>query len=134
MVTPPVCIAAYAAASLAEADPMGTGFWAWKIALTAFILPFAFVYNPELLLIGPAVDVAVAVVTATIGVIALAGAIVGNMYIRFNPVERAVLFGAALLFITGNGTLNLVGAALLTAGLFQHAQHFLENGVRPDIQ
>jgi TRAP transporter 4TM/12TM fusion protein len=134
MVTPPVCIAAYAAASLAEADPMGTGFWAWKIALTAFILPFAFVYNPELLLIGPAVDVAVAVVTATIGVIALAGAIVGNMYIRFNPVERAVLFGAAILFITGNGTLNLVGAALLTAGLFQHAQHFLENGVRPDIQ
>lgn len=133
MVTPPVCIAAYAAASLAEADPMSTGFWAWRIALTAFILPFAFVYNQELLLIGPPVDVAVAVATALVGIVALAGAIVGNMYIEFRSAERVALFCAAPLFITGDGMLILVGIALLVVGLFTHAQHVLEKGFTPGI-
>ncbi len=50
-ITPPVCIAAYAAAAIAGAGPLHTGFTAFRIGLALFIVPFAFAYYPELLLV-----------------------------------------------------------------------------------
>ena len=52
MITPPVALAAYAGASLAETPPMKTGFAAWRIGLVGFIVPFMFAYGPELILEG----------------------------------------------------------------------------------
>ena len=62
MITPPIAIAAFAAASVAKADPMRTGFAATRFGWTAFIVPVLFVYSPSLLLIGAPVAIAVAVV------------------------------------------------------------------------
>ncbi len=77
MITPPVAIAAFAAAGIAEAPAMRTGFAAMRFGWTAYIVPFLFVASPTLLLIGAPESVAIAVVTATMGVwlvsIALAG-------------------------------------------------------------
>jgi TRAP transporter 4TM/12TM fusion protein len=68
MITPPIAIAAFAAASLAEADAMRTGFAATRFGWTAFIVPVLFVYSPSLLLIGDPVSVVIAFVTAMFGV------------------------------------------------------------------
>ena len=77
MITPPVAVAAFAAASIARADPMRTGFAAVKFGWTAFIVPFLFVASPSLLLKGDPQDAVLAVITAVIGVwlvsIAMAG-------------------------------------------------------------
>jgi TRAP-type uncharacterized transport system fused permease subunit len=127
MVTPPICIAAYAAASLAEADPMDTGFWAWRIALPAFILPFAFVYNTELLLIGPPVPVVIAVLTAIVGILGLATSIVGYMLIQVSLPERAILFVASILLISGSGVMNLIGFGLFLAGIGRNIFQFAKN-------
>jgi TRAP transporter 4TM/12TM fusion protein len=68
MITPPVAIAAYAAAGLARADPMRTGWEACRFGWSAFVVPFLFVLSPTLLLIGPADAVALAIVTAALGI------------------------------------------------------------------
>jgi TRAP-type uncharacterized transport system fused permease subunit len=68
MITPPVAIAAFAAASIARADPMRTGWEACRFGWSAFIVPFLFVLSPTLLLIGPADEIALAIVTATLGI------------------------------------------------------------------
>ena len=77
MITPPIAIAAFAAASVAKADPMRTGFAATRFGWTAFIVPILFVYSPSLLLIGAPAAIAVAVSTAVFGVWLVSCAAVG---------------------------------------------------------
>ncbi|MBS1332540.1 MAG: TRAP transporter fused permease subunit, partial [Christensenellaceae bacterium] len=74
-ITPPVCVAAYAGANIAEADPMKTGFTSMKLGVVAFIVPVMFVYEPSLLWQGSLLSSATATVTAVIGVIGLSGAL-----------------------------------------------------------
>ncbi|MDF1554502.1 MAG: TRAP transporter fused permease subunit [Deferrisomatales bacterium] len=68
MITPPVAIAAYAAAGLAGADSMRTGFEAVRFGWSAYLVPFLFVASPNLLLIGEPKNVAIAVTTALLGI------------------------------------------------------------------
>jgi TRAP transporter 4TM/12TM fusion protein len=74
-VTPPVAVAAYAASSLAEANPLQIAVIAVRLALAAFVIPFVFVYGPELLLIGPPVNTAVTFISAATGLILISAAI-----------------------------------------------------------
>jgi TRAP transporter 4TM/12TM fusion protein len=76
-VTPPVAVAAYAAASIAEANPLAIAGVAVRLALGAFIIPFGFVYDPALLMDGALLDVLQAMLTAAAGVIVLAIAVEG---------------------------------------------------------
>ena len=82
MITPPVALAAYAAASLAQADPMATGFEATRFGWSTFIVPFLFVVSPALLLIGDAASVALAVTSATIGVWLVSIGVVGQLILK----------------------------------------------------
>ncbi|NIR13150.1 MAG: TRAP transporter large permease subunit, partial [Gammaproteobacteria bacterium] len=66
MVTPPVSFAAYAGAALAKADPMKTGWTAWTFALAGFLLPYMFVYNNSLLLMGSVTNILFSVLTSMI--------------------------------------------------------------------
>ena len=84
MITPPVALAAFAAASLGEANPMRTGYEAMRFGWAAFVVPFLFVYSPTLLMIGDPVNVTVAVITAILGVWLVAIGVVGY-FVR--PVE-----------------------------------------------
>ena len=77
MITPPVAIAAFAAATLADAGPMRTAVAALRFGWPAFVLPFAFAYNPALLLSGSAFDALVAVVPTAIGVLLITVAFAG---------------------------------------------------------
>jgi TRAP transporter 4TM/12TM fusion protein len=105
MITPPVAIAAFAAASLAQADPMRTGFAAARFGWTAFIVPVLFVYSPTLLLIGDPLPVTLAFITALFGVGVISCAAVGY-FMRPLSVLMRLLFGAAGL------------ASLIPAGAF----------------
>lgn len=105
MITPPIAIAAFAAASVAQADAMRTGFAATRFGWTAFIVPVLFVYSPTLLLIGDPLSIAVAFVTALFGVWLLSCAAVGY-FMRPLGLPGRLLFGAAGM------------AALIPAGAF----------------
>lgn len=113
MVTPPVALAAYAAASIAGADIMKTGWAAFRFALVGFTLPFMFVYRPELLLLStdghlpPVTTIVAAIGIAIAGVITLAAALAGFMFSRTTMVERVLLFVASGLMLAPGPTLML---------------------------
>jgi TRAP transporter 4TM/12TM fusion protein len=108
MITPPVAIAAFAAAGIAEASAMRTGFAAMRFGWTAYIVPFLFVASPSLLLIGEPESVALAVVTATMGVWLVSIALAGY-FTRGLTWPMRLLFAAAGLL------------ALIPAGAFPAA-------------
>ena len=111
--TPPVCLAAFTGAGIAGASPSKTGFTATKIALTSYLMPYMFVYNPMLLLVNVVpYELFILVVSALLGVIILAGALEGWMYRPINMYERVLLALAALGAIHHNMLLS-VGATLV---------------------
>lgn len=99
MITPPVCLAAYAAATIAGADAMRTGYAAMRLGIVAFILPFLFVLSPALLLMGSPRDIAVAMGTAIIGCFLLGSGATGYLFQELNLPKRVlmVLAGIGLL-------------------------------------
>jgi len=79
MTTPPVAVAAFAAASIAQSDPIRTGFAGVRFGWSAYIVPFLFVASPTLLMEGNAIEVSLAVATAIMGVYLVSVAIAGYM-------------------------------------------------------
>ncbi|MGH8742445.1 MAG: TRAP transporter large permease subunit, partial [Burkholderiales bacterium] len=94
MITPPVAIAAFAAAGLARADPMRTGWEACRFGWSAFVVPFLFVLSPTLLLIGPADAVALAIVTAALGIWLTSIGVIGY-FMRPMGIPLRIAFGAS---------------------------------------
>ena len=113
MVTPPTALAAYAGAAIAEADVMRTGFTAWRFALSGYLLPFMFVLNPAFLMIGPTGGILLAAWSGTIGVMALAAAVIGHVRTALARWERTVVFLGAVTLIHPGWITDLVGLALL---------------------
>jgi TRAP-type uncharacterized transport system fused permease subunit len=117
MITPPIAIAAFAAASLAGADAMRTGFAATRFGWTAFIVPVLFVYSPTLLLIGDPVSIATAFVTALFGVWLISCASVGYFMRPLGAFSRLlfVMVGLAALIpadaVPHGVLLDIVGVA-----------------------
>jgi TRAP transporter 4TM/12TM fusion protein len=103
MITPPVAIAAFTAASLAGTKPMATGMAAVRFGWIAYIVPVLFVLSPSLLLQGPVPQVAVAIVTAIGGIWLICGAVTGYLLRPMNAGLRAAtaLAGFGLLFPAG---------------------------------
>jgi TRAP transporter 4TM/12TM fusion protein len=95
-IIPPVAIAAFAAAALAESNPIKTAITAFFIGAAGLIVPFGFVYRPELLLIGSPIKIILAVITCTVGVIGLAASIQGWAMKRIPLIWRVILLSAAL--------------------------------------
>lgn len=119
MVTPPVALAAYASASIAQAPIMRTAFAAFKFSLVGFTLPFMFIYRPELLLMASSEDgivwyqVVLAVVASILGVVALAAGVTGYLRNRLNVVFRVLLFAAAVMLLSNENLLqDLYGLVL----------------------
>lgn len=119
-VTPPVSIAPYAAAGVAGAPPFRTAWLACRLALAGFIVPWMFVFSPQLLMRGAVHDVLLAFVTANIGVLALAASLEGYLLRRANLGERALLLVTALLLIKPGAETDVIGLALLGVVLLAH--------------
>lgn len=127
MITPPVAIAAFAAATVSRAGGMETAFEAVRFGWPAYVLPFLFVAAPSLLFIGSPLGIFLAVSTALAGVWFISVAIVGHLSTRLAVPTRLVfvLAGAALLIpadaFAGAVFLEAAGAAVgLTAMWRQH--------------
>src|SRR5262245_50836128 len=95
-ITPPVCLAAYTAASLAKADPMKTGWESMKLAVLAYIVPFIFALSPTLLLIGHWYEVTLSVITAIIGAALLGVGLVGYLFHPVGGLRRILFLIAAI--------------------------------------
>lgn len=113
--TPPVAVAAYAAASIADDNPLYIAALAVKFALAAFIVPFVFVYAPELLLQGPWHATALTLGTAIPGFIILAAAIEGFLFRPLAAWQRLLLAAAGLALVLPSMRLALIGAGVYAA-------------------
>lgn len=114
-ITPPVCVAAFAGAAIAGAPPMRNGFAELKFGATLVLMPFSFVYVPELLLQGTWPDIVYSTGLYAIGSVLLAIALQSA-----TPVPGAVSIPQRFLFAAGGLTLmfpatlmiDLIGAML----------------------
>ena len=99
--TPPVALAAFAAASISRASPMQTGVKATQIAIAGFVVPFMAIYAPELMMQGSAGWLAVIYVTfkAIVAIILWGGAVVGYLRVSLSAVERVLAALAACLLV-----------------------------------
>jgi TRAP transporter 4TM/12TM fusion protein len=112
-ITPPVALAVYAAASLAKTDIWKAGWEALRVGAAGFIVPFMFVFEPSLLMIGDWNDIASSVLTATLGTMCLAAGLFGYLLRPARMWERILLVAAALLLIKPGLITDIIGAALL---------------------
>jgi TRAP transporter 4TM/12TM fusion protein len=132
-VTPPTALSSYTAAGIAGADPQRTTWIAWKLAMAGFIIPFYFTLNPALLLIvvpaGP-LALAMAIIAACVGTVALSMALQGWALHRAGWVARGVLAAAAVV-AAAPGPLPLAAAAALLAGVVVQQKMSGSAGPRP---
>ena len=115
-ITPPVALAAYAGAAIAQSDPMKTSVESFKVGLAAFVVPFMFFYSAPLLMQGEWHQNLHAFVTAAFGIYLLASGIQGWFFGLIGSVLRVVLIVAALAMIAGglmSDVIGLVAAALV---------------------
>ncbi len=113
-ITPPVALAAYAGAAIAKADPFKTGIIATKLAITAFIVPYIFAFNPAMLLIDTnAVEVVQIAITSLIGIYGVSVGMEGYMFSPIKAYERVIMLGAGLMLIDPNLLTDLTGIAII---------------------
>ena len=110
MITPPIALAAFAAASIAQAPAMATGWAAMRFGWSAYVIPVLFAFSPTLILIGPPAEVALAIVTAVMGVWLVSSALAGYFSQRLGPLQRVLFATAGLLALIPAGAFR--GAAL----------------------
>ncbi|MGZ8229507.1 MAG: TRAP transporter permease [Burkholderiales bacterium] len=113
-ITPPVALAVYAAAGIAHANLWQAGWTAVRVGAAGFVVPFMFVFEPSLLMIGTWHEILHSFITATIGTICLAAGLFGYLLREARMWERVLLVAAALLLIKPGLVTDLIGAALLT--------------------
>ena len=117
-ITPPVALAVFAAAGLAKSDLWATGWQAVRIAAATYIVPFMFVFEPSLMLIGDWFESLTSSASAVVGVMCLAAGLQGYLFREARWWERAVLVAAALLLIKPGYISDAIGLVLLAAVVF----------------
>lgn len=107
--TPPVAITAYTAAAIAKSDPNKTGLRAFRMGLVAYLIPFIFLINPAILMVGDGVTVLFAILTASLGIFCLSGAVEGYVITKWFGVSRVFLFASSILLMTPGGKTDFWG-------------------------
>ncbi|WNS76903.1 TRAP transporter permease [Bacillus sp. DTU_2020_1000418_1_SI_GHA_SEK_038] len=112
-ITPPVALAAFAAAGVSGGDPIKTGVSSAKLAIAAFIIPYMFVLSPELLMIDTTwYNLIWVVATAIAGMTAIGAGVIGYWFRKLVWYERILALAGGLLLIDPNGYTDLVGLGL----------------------
>jgi len=112
--TPPVALAAYAGAAIAQANPMKTAITATKLAIGAFIVPYVFALNPAMLFIDTnAIEVILICITSFVGIFAVSAALEGYFLHNMRWYERIVSAIGGLLLIYPGTVTDIIGVALV---------------------
>jgi TRAP transporter 4TM/12TM fusion protein len=110
--TPPVAVAAYAASSIAEANPLAIAATALRLSLVLFVLPFGFVYGPELLAQGAPLVIVWGTATALLGVFALAAASEGFWRVALSAWQRVAFGASGIALLLPGGLTDATGATI----------------------
>jgi len=124
--TPPDAITAFAAANLAGSEMMSTGIEAFKLGIAGFLIPFAFVFQPALLLQGTLTEILKATGLTALGVACLSAFLVGYVWSPLNWLIRSLFACAAILLVFPTIGLELIGVGL-AGGLFLWARMIKNN-------
>ncbi len=125
-ITPPVALAAYAAAGMAGSDPFKTGNMAFRLGLAKALVPFVFVFSPSLLLVAKGftwADFAVTFVGCVLGIVALAAALSGYLMAEMKRWERTLCAVGALCLIAPGLKISLLGVVLMLPVLMHQWVH-----------
>ena len=117
-ITPPVALAAFAGAGIAKANPMKTGINATKLAIAAFLVPYIFVLNPQMLLIDVKLFPAIwMLVTALTGIISVSSGVMAWLLCKQSVPERLLFIAAGLMLIVPGVVTDSLGIGLFVVGL-----------------
>ncbi|WP_425061348.1 TRAP transporter permease [Sporomusa carbonis] len=117
-ITPPVALAAYAGAGIAKADPFKTGVTATKLAIGAFIIPYIFVFSPQIILIGStSLGIVQNLTTAICGMTGIGAAMIGYCLANMSLAERILFFVGGLMLIDPGIWTDIAGVVMLVTGI-----------------
>lgn len=121
-ITPPVCVASYTAAGIADANAMKTGWKGFTFAMVGFLVPFVFVYNPPILLQGTVLQIVIATAQLALGTYFLATTVAGFFKKELTVVEQGAMLVAAFCLIAPETISSIIGIILGAAILFLNAE------------
>ncbi|MEL7565805.1 MAG: TRAP transporter permease [Dehalobacterium sp.] len=121
-ITPPVCLSAYAAAGIAQANNNETAFTAMRIGAAAYIIPFMFIYGPALLLQDSLVNIIIASISALLGVAMFASGLEGWLLTNSKVYERIILIIGSISLIFQGIYTDLIGIGCLIAVILLQQQ------------
>ncbi|KQU18687.1 C4-dicarboxylate ABC transporter [Bacillus sp. Leaf13] len=109
-ITPPVALAAFAAAGVSGGEPIKTGIESSKLAIAAFIIPYIFVLSPQMLMIDTTwIEVAWVVLTAMTGMVAIGAGVIGYWVRGMHWLERILAIVVGLLLIYPETISDIIG-------------------------
>ena len=120
-VTPPVAVASYAGAAIAQTNPAKVGWIGFKLAAVGFLVPYAFVYGPGLTMNGGFFIIATTTATALVGIIAIGVALQGMLLSQKTMLIPRILFFCGALFLIKSGLQSdIIGFSVLAVGMLIH--------------
>jgi TRAP transporter 4TM/12TM fusion protein len=122
--TPPVCLAVYAAAAIAEAPVFSTGYQAMKLAVAGYLVPFFFLFKPGLALLGSPIHIAFSVLEGISATILIAMAVEGYFIRPMNLLERTGLLIAAFSLFAPGWQTDIVAMLIAIPILYIHWKRF----------
>jgi len=131
-ITPPVALAAYSAAGIADSDPNITGFWAFRLGLAAFIIPFLFAYNPELLLIGSTAGIVWVGLRTLLGLLLICASFEGFLFKKTAFPIRLLLAAAGLGFFVHHPYFTAGSLGLALALGYANYRSWKRQGAQPE--
>ena len=113
-ITPPVCLAAMAGAAIAKAEPIKTGFEATRLAIAAFIIPYMFIFSPELLMVGaPWFEILRVMIGALIGMFGIAMGLQRFYLKKLNILQQVMALAGGLMLIETALLTDIIGLSLI---------------------
>ena len=113
-ITPPVALAGYAASAIAKCEPMKTAVTSTRLAIAAYLVPYMFVFNPQMLFIGTTVlNMAWIILTSIIGMFSLAAAFEGFMFRKMSVLWRLAGIAGGIMLIAPGAFIDFIGLALI---------------------
>lgn len=134
-ITPPVALAAIAGAAIAKARPIKTAFNATKLAIGAFIIPYIFVFNPQMLMINTNfTSVLFIAITAIIGMFGFSSALEGYCCRHISVLERILFAVAGILCVIPESRSDLIGIVIIAVSIVYEIIRNKNDSAKKEVQ